>query len=59
MKDFEKDLKKIIDKTEGGVFPVHQNESGLSEDQLRSLSAKNMIKLKPAGNNQFFPCYRS
>ena len=54
MKQYERELKKLIELSKGGCKPVHQRTSGLSEDQLRFLSAKGLISLKPAGDNEFF-----
>lgn len=54
MKKYEHDLKKLISLSGGGCEPVHQEASGLSESELRFLSAKGFIKLHPAGDNQFW-----
>lgn len=54
MKQYEKELKQLITQSNGGCDPVHQRATGLSEEQLRFLSAKGLIELRPAGNNEFW-----
>lgn len=54
MKEYERNLKKIILLSKGGCEPVHQEESKLSEADLRFLSAKGFLVLTPGGDNQFW-----
>lgn len=53
MKKYEKDLVRLLKLTKNGTKPIHQNASGLNEEQLRFLSAKELIQLQPAGDNLF------
>ena len=53
MKKYEKDLKKLIDISHSGCKPVHQDTSGMCEEQLRFISAKGLVSLLPAGDNKF------
>ena len=54
MKKYEHDLKKLIDLSEGGCELVHQEQTGLSEAELRFLAAKGFLRLHPAGDDEFW-----
>ena len=54
MKKYERDLQKLIGLSNGGCKPVHQKNCEMDGKQLRFLSAKGLISLTPAGNNEFF-----
>lgn len=54
MKQYERDLKKLIEMSEGGCYPVHQSQTGMSEADLRFLAAKGFVSLHPAGNDEFW-----
>lgn len=53
MKKFERQIKKLIEKSEGGSFPVCCDDDVISEGDLRYLKAKGLITLIPAGDNTF------
>ena len=44
----------MIALSNGGCELVHQEQSGLSEADLRFLSAKGLLDLTPAGDNEFW-----
>ena len=54
MKQYEKNLKYLIALSKAGSKMIHQNQAELTEDDLRFLSAKGLISLKPAGDNEFW-----
>ena len=53
MKKYERDLKKLIQLSKDGCRLVPDEESGLTEPELRSLSALGLVKLFPIGDNHF------
>lgn len=54
MKQYERYLRDLIHLSNGGCEPVHQEQSELSEADLRFLSAKGFLDLSPAGDNEFW-----
>ena len=54
MKKYEQHLKKLISKSNGGCDLVFGPDSGLSEADIRFLSAKGLIALISAGNDEFY-----
>lgn len=54
MKKYEREIKRLIELTNGGCEPVHQKITGLTEDELRFLAAKKLLRLQPAGDNMYF-----
>ncbi len=54
MKQYEKNLKKLISVCGGGSRIVRAPSTGISDSELRFLSAKGLISLSPAGNNAFY-----
>ncbi len=54
MKKFERDLKIIHKYDAEGHAGVFQGIDGLSESDLKFLSAKGFVKLSPAGDNELF-----
>ncbi len=54
MKEYEKQLKQLISLSNDGCDPVDQAVTGMSEGQLRFLSAKGLIDLIPAGDDEFW-----
>ena len=54
MKKFERALKIIHRYDAEGYAGVFQGVDGLTESDLRFLSAKNLVKLSPAGDNELF-----
>lgn len=53
MKKYERHLKTLISKSNGGCKLVFGPDSGLSEAEMRFLSAKGFVSLLPAGDNKF------
>jgi len=54
MKKYERNLKKLISLSNGGCDLVPQETAGLTEEELRFLSAKGFVELNPAGDNLFW-----
>ena len=54
MKKYEQDLKRIIELSDGGCEPVHQEMTEMTEAQLRFLAAKGFLSLEAAGDNKFW-----
>ena len=54
MKKFEKNLSTILSKSENGSKFIISTELSIPEQDLRLLSAKELIELKSAGDNLFF-----
>lgn len=54
MKEYEKQLEQLISLSNNGCDPVDQAVSGMNEGQLRFLSAKGLIALTPAGDDEFW-----
>lgn len=54
MNDFEKTLTLIIKKSEWGTIPVTMNEIGVPESAVRRLTAKELVKIQPAADDDFF-----
>lgn len=54
MKPFEKNIKMLIEKSNGGCDPVFCGDGLLSEAELRFLSAKKLILMEPAGDDKFY-----
>lgn len=52
MKDYEKDLRKLLDLTDQGQKPILEEHTGLTRIQLTRLSEKYLISLRPAGDNR-------
>lgn len=53
MKQFEKDLKKVIAVTDNGCEPVFSSALNIPESRLRILKSKKLIRMQPAGDNYF------
>ena len=54
MKKYERHLKDLISKSDGGCKFVFGPDSGLSEAEMRFLSAKGFVSLFPAGDGDLF-----
>lgn len=54
MNDFEKTLTLIIKKSEWGTITVTMNDIGVPESAVRRLTAKELVKIQPAADDDFF-----
>lgn len=54
MKKYEYDLKKLLSLSNNGCDLVHQEQAELSVSDLKLLSAKGFITMRPAGDNEFW-----
>lgn len=52
MKDYEKDLKKLLDLTDHGQKPIHEDASEMDRQRLVRLKNKGLIRLPAAGDNK-------
>ena len=54
MRNYEKNLKTILHKTDNGNILVINKDFIIPVKDLHFLSAKGLIQLKPCGDNSFF-----
>lgn len=54
MKQFERNLKYLISKSDNGCLPVELSRADIPESEARILKAKKLISLRPAGDNSFY-----
>lgn len=54
MRKFEKQLKLILAISQNGSDPIHQSQLSCSEGDLRYLSARKLLELSPAGDDQYY-----